>query len=238
MNIFFFSLLLLTFSALQGITHKQPITNYEQELINHVKTSIAFANKGYAHCSKEVFTIEDWTSNKVQRLLNNLCSLYDATFLEIGVWQGATFNAAVNNNQHKLKHAFALDNWSEFDGPIKIFKQNCKTHLDDSNYTVLEGDIFRVNLQTTFKDPVTIYFYDGDHSEVAQEQAFTYYNSILAPVFIVIIDDWNWEQTQKGTLRAFKKLGYTILYEQILPARYNGDKELWWNGVYVAVIRK
>jgi hypothetical protein len=68
--------------------------------------------------------------------------------------------------------------------------------------------------------------------------AFVYYNDVLDDVFIGVIDDWNIEAVREGTFAAFAKLKYEVLYEQALPARYNGDKDQWWNGYYVAVIPK
>ena len=85
---------------------------------------------------------------------------------------------------------------------------------------------------------INIYFYDGGHSQEQQKLAFTYYNSIFEDTFIAIVDDYNCDKVQKGTQEAFQELGYTILFEEYLPALYNGDKDNWWNGIYVAVISK
>lgn len=229
--------MVLSVLCIQQVVQGQ-LTDHEQDLINHLKTSIKKAYNNEGRCTEEALAIEGWTSKKVQRLLNNLCSFPNTSYLEIGVWQGATFVAALNNNQNTLKQAIGIDNWTKFGGPVETFKQNCKRNLSDGSYTLHEGDSFQVNLQDVFKEPITVYFYDGDHAEQSQELAFTYYNSVFAPTFIAVVDDWNYLHVQKGTLNAFKKLGYTILYEQILPAHYNGDKNLWWNGIYVAVIRK
>lgn len=54
------------------------------------------------------------------------------------------------------------------------------------------------------------YLYDGDHSEVAQHDAYTYYDAVLEPVFITVVDDWNWVEVQQGTYRAFQELGYKV----------------------------
>lgn len=214
------------------------LAHQEQNFINHLKISIKNAYNGKAQCSEDVLAIEGWTSNKVRRLLNNLCSFPDTSYLEISIRQGATFIAALNNNQNTIRQAIGIDNWEKFGGSFEAFKQNCKRNLPDGNYALHEGDSFQLNLQETFNEPVTVYFYDGDHSEQSLALAFTYFNAVFAPVFIAVVDDWNWECVQNGILPTFKKLGYTILYEQILPAHYNGDTDLWWNGVYVAVIRK
>jgi len=52
------------------------------------------------------------------------------------------------------------------------------------------------------------------------------------------VDDWNWVRVRKGTFAAFRKLGYQILFERALPGERPLDDENWWNGLYVAVIRR
>ena len=53
-----------------------------------------------------------------------------------------------------------------------------------------------------------------------------------------MIDDWNRSNVREGTKAAFEKLNYQILFEKVLPSRFENDPETWWNGLYVAVIRK
>ena len=91
---------------------------------------------------------------------------------------------------------------------------------------------------STFKKPVNVYFYDGGHTATTQEKAFTYFNPILDDLFIAVVDDWNWDCVVEGTFMAFDKLRYEVLFDIALPANGNGDLENWWNGLYVAVIRK
>ena len=177
------------------------------------------------------------TSHKVKHFLNNLCSLHGTTYLEIGVWKGATFTAALYGNQNSIKQAVAIDNWSEFGGPAQDFKNNCAAFLSDISYQFYEHDSFTINKNNLVNLPIDIYLYDGYHSEIAQEKAFTYYDSLFASTFIAIVDDWNESSTKSGTRKAFAKLGYTILYERELHGTHH-DPNLWWNGVYVAVIRR
>lgn len=99
-------------------------------------------------------------------------------------------------------------------------------------------DCFDVDPESFVFEEVNIYFYDGGHARQDQANAFLYYNNILDDVFIAIVDDWNWDDVRNGTFDAFKELGYQILYEVSLPSDGNGDISKWWNGLYVAVIRK
>ena len=210
-----------------------------QVLIDHVKKSIHNAALANSKINNDVLDIEGYTSPKIKHFLNNICSLIGASYLEIGVFRGSTFISALYNNTENLKQATAIDNWSEFGGPRQSFFNNVQKFLPQNSFIFYDVDCFQFNIQQAFQNPVDIYFYDGNHASRSQELAFTFYNNILANTFIAIIDDWAWATVQEGTRSAFKKLNYNILYEQELLSRPEGsDKELWWNGLYVAVISK
>lgn len=210
----------------------------EKSLINHVKNSIAHAQKGISKLNYNALSLEGMSSPKVRHLLNNLCSLPDASYLEIGVWKGSTLIAALLGNTITLSDAIAIDNWSEFQGPHNIFKANVSRFLPENSVRFYDQDCFAIDLTKSFNKPINIYFYDGNHTAESQRLAFTYYNDIFADVFIAIVDDWNHEPARIGTRQAFEELKYTVLFEEILPANYNGDTQNWWNGLYVAVIKR
>lgn len=216
----------------------ESLTQNEEALIAHVELCVLKAEKGLSNLNTDVLKIEGMSSSKVRHFLNNVCSMPGSSYLEIGCWKGSTFVAALYQNSKALVQAIGIDNWSEFGGPKAEFFRNCSSFLSPNSYEVYEKNCFDFSMQSIFKEPVNIYFYDGNHSALSQELAFSYYNSILDDVFIAIVDDWNWFEVQLGTKKAFKELEYTVLYEKVMPARWNGDSENWWNGLYIAVIRK
>ncbi len=216
-------------------------TNYDfltndQFLLYHVKNCITKTNEHTSKLTKEVLSINGMSSSKVRHFLNNVCSLEGAQYLEIGVYKGSTFIAGLYKNNN-LIDPIAIDNWSEFGGK-DVFKQYTNKFLSGNAFRVIDQNAFSINVHQLFYRPVNIYFYDGNHSYEAQYKAFTHYDKVFADTFIAIVDDWNWDQVRNGTRDAFKELGYTILFEEVLPAPYNGDKDNWWNGLYVAVIKK
>lgn len=235
-HVYFLTLVSLSFGAAIGM--EQQCSLREQQLIEHAKWGISQAENGRSKLSSATLAVPGMTSHKVKHLLNNLCTLPQTSYLEIGVWKGATFTAALSGNKDTIQQAAAIDNWSKFEGPEQEFKNNCRAHISDIPYQFYSEESFTIDPKKLFDKSVDIYFYDGDHSELSQERAFTYYDSILASSFIAIVDDWCWSEVKSGTRKAFEKLGYTVLFEQELPARFNGDTELWWNGIYVAVIRR
>lgn len=224
----------LYFSCVEISTHTYDV----QTLINHVKQSVENANRGTSKLIKDIFNIQGFSSAKVRHFLNNVCSLSHTRYLEIGTWKGSTFVSALYGNGQAVEEAVGIDNWALFGGPSEEFRANCQQFLINNVYSFYDHDCFTIDTTKLFKQPVTIYFYDGEHYAIDQEKAFTYYDSIFDDVFIALVDDWNWQMVQEGTRTAFKKLNYTILYEVALPASYAGDLNNWWNGLYVAVIQK
>ena len=57
------------------------------------------------------------------------------------------------------------------------------------------------------------------HTVEDHRRAFTHIKSLLAPLFIVVIDDWNQEQAKGGSREAFLELGWTVVYETELPEK-------------------
>ena len=211
---------------------------HEKELIEHVKKSIENSERGISKLTKEILDLEGMSSKKFRFFLNNLCSTPKINYLEIGCWKGSTFISALFGNKENLQRGVAVDNWSKYGGPREEFYWNSKKFLTDYPIIIISDDCFNINLSKFSPSSVNVYFYDGEHSAQSQEKAFTYFNPIFDELFIAIIDDWNWEYVREGTQKAFDQLNYSPIFEVALPSRWNGDKEHWWNGSYVAIMRK
>ena len=211
-----------------------PLSQKEMAMVGHVKNSIEHAWVGISQILESTQRqIEGMSSTKIRHLLSNLCLFPHTRYLEIGTWKGSTFIAALCNNQATIEYAIGIDNWSE--GGREDFERNCQEFLpkEHYNYEFYSENCFAINPVTTIKAPINVYFYSGDNSAISQERAFTYYNDILDDVFIVVVDRWSFESTREGVATAFNKLNYQILFEADLPA----NKVLWWDGLYIAVIR-
>jgi hypothetical protein len=239
MKIKAFCVFLLTFSRSVIFSENfVPLTEREKAMISHVETCITRGENLHSKLSDEIIKLEGMSSPKVRHFLNNLCTMTDVSYLEIGCWKGSTFVASMFENHANILSAVAIDDWSDFGGPKEEFLDNCSKFLGANRYAFYEKNCFAFDIKPIFERPVNIYFYDGAHTESAQELAFTYYDSVLDDVFVAVVDDWNHPPTVTGTRNAFQKLGYQILFERILPANWNGDTTNWWNGLYVSVIRK
>jgi hypothetical protein len=205
-------------------------------IVEHVEWSIREAEALRSHLEPDVLALEGMSSPRVRHVLNNLVSPPGSRYLEVGVWKGSTFIAAIQHN--RVERAVAVDNWSQFQGPREDFHRNVAALLGaNPAVRVLEADIFALE-PAKLGGPFNVYLYDGAHDQLSQERAFTHVDPALERAFVAVVDDWNEKPVRHGTLKAFADLGYEILFQRALPARGNGDTEQWWNGLFVAVVRK
>lgn len=204
------------------------------DLVKHLKDSIDNAIDSKSKLTDNVLQIYGMSSNRNRHLLNNLVNIKGVNYLEIGVYWGSTFVSALYGN--KYNHAYAIDNWSQFDGAPDMFKKNC-TDFELQNYTLFEEDCFGVNIKK-IKHKIGVYLYDGEHTEEASAQALTYYYDVFADEFILIVDDFDWYTVEDGTKRGIKECNLSVVHEEHLKAEFTNDWQTWWNGLYVAVLRK
>jgi hypothetical protein len=231
--------LLFTIALKAGLTDNLHASNADiQTLINHVEQCITNAELGISKINSDILGISGMSSAKVRHFLNNLCSMPGTTYLEIGCWHGSTFVSALYGNSNSVISAVGIDNWTEFDGPKESFKRNIDRFLSDIPLKFIESDCFKIRKSKIFDHPINIYFYDGNHREISQEMAFTFFHNVLDTVFIAVVDDWNLQEVQRGTRSAFRKKGYKIIHERELFTPQNCDDSSWWNGLYIAVIQK
>lgn len=202
-------------------------------LVEHVKQSIARAEQNQSKLTANAINVPSFTSLKIRHLLNNLGSMMGLHYLEIGVHKGGTFVAA--NFQNALESSMAVDNWSEFaqgGESRRQFLDNASRLLPAGSYDFLEVDCFTMT-SVHLKAPVNFYLYDGNHSYEAQKQALTYFKSMLADQFILVVDDHDWPDVKRGTNDGINEAGLKRLYEAELPGAQG-----WWNGLYVGVLSK
>ena len=211
-----------------------------------IKKAVDNANAGVSKLPREVLDLEGMSSNRIRHLLNNIISLQgnSARYLEVGVWKGSTTISALYNNT--LEYHTCIDNFTQFNGPRIEFQKNCRIHLSYENrVNFLDCDCFEINPADFNIKDINTYLYDGEHSAASQYRGITHYYESLANEFILIVDDFNWEEVQRGTRDAIRDKNIKVQYEVHLPAypvttqgqwgpEIAGDKINWWNGYYVA----
>jgi hypothetical protein len=203
---------------------------------NLVKRAWVAVTLGWLENSKltqEIMDIDGMSSPKVRHFLNHVTAFPECRYLEIGCWKGSTLISALYGNP---AHHWAVDNWSQFDGPRDQLVANFKKFIG-SDPNLIDRDAFSLDPVAAGITGVNVYFYDGDHSDVSHRKAITHYLPSMANEFILIVDDWSVESRQIETRDAIAETGLKILAEHTLPG-VNNSRKLWWCGLWVAVLQK
>jgi len=222
--------------------HNSSNSELSEEFIKRIDDSFRYANNKESKINDNILDIEGMSGVKSRHFFNNICSYDDTRYLEIGSFHGSTFSSALYNNNIK---AVSIDNWSEFGDqrPKEHFLKNLEKYKGSSDVNFIEKDCWDVDINEL--PNFNVYFYDGHHSEESQFKALDLYRDCLDDQFILIVDDWNWENVRKGTYRGISKNNMKIIYQHEL---YTNDKNehatlsfkysMWHNGLVALVIQK
>lgn len=208
-----------------------------QDLINHVKKSFDSSEKQESKINQNILNIDGMSGVKTRHLYNNICSLTNANYLEVGSWKGSSFISAMYKNNI---NGIAIDNWSEFGGPRVEFLNNCNKYINDQNYKIIEKDCFNLNKNdiNNFYEYADIYLYDGIHNYESHKNAITYMLPFLSKYFILLVDDWSLDSVnvKSGSLDGFIESKLIIHYKlEIEDDQTKGGIQGYWNGCGVFV---
>ena len=189
-------------------------------------------------------TIESLTSNITKHFLNNICSLPDTVYLELGCYAGGTFYSALQNNNAK---GYAVDNYKQPTYPNRDdlnFKgyQNPKAVMIEPpwypderyDYKLIEDDISNI----TLPEQVNVIFYDADHDPQAQYINLKHVYQYCKDEFILIIDDANMPNVIESVDEFIRIKKLDVLYERKLLTNKPEDESSWWNGLYILLLKK
>lgn len=210
-------------------------------LVAHVAWSIQQADQLKSRLPESTFAVQGMTSPRVRHLLTNLCSAPGTKYLEVGCWLGALHVSAQAGNE--VESAVAVDDFSQFNqygSARETFIANCRTHLGHDP-RLIDGDFRPINfeeLSMVRNGPFNVYLYDAAHDPQSQHDGIVCAWPALASRFILLVDDANLPGVLDATREALKQCGAKIDRHWLLPAKFNGDVDRWWNGLAVAVITK
>ncbi len=212
------------------------------ELIAHVDDSIAKALRHESGIDESVLTLTGFSTGVMRRLMNNLCRLPkdDPAYLEIGLYAGATFCAAINNNP-KLT-AIGIEDFSQPFGRKNIreeLENNIARYRHDAcDVTIIDADCFVVSVPE--QQVLDIFFYDGEHSVESQSKALPHFLDAMAPLFLFVIDDTNWKTVQDGTRAGFDALAGKVAINKtwVLTGAKAQDDPIWHNGMHLYACSK
>ena len=193
-----------------------------------------------------VLNLDGLSGSKYRHMINNLITLIkNPRYLEIGSWLGSTACAASIGNKLCIT---CIDDWSQtFDyikNPEIIFNKNIKKALNQEiQFKLLNSNFREVNYKELGR--YNIYFFDGPHHEKDHYDSLKFVHTALEKKFILIVDDWNWDQVRLGTNKAIKDLNFKIIAHLEIMTTQNsssafvtGKNSEWHNGYCFFVIEK
>lgn len=208
------------------------------DLVKHVSQSILDSG-----IPKLKLNIPGLTSIRVQTLLNSIAQGV-GSYLEIGTYLGATACAVMENNNLNV---YLVDNWMEKTQPSNadynipeaskdMCLENIEKYRNNCMVTLFDCDMFDAPIDL-MHNQVQMFFYDGPHDEQSTFGAVQYYWSCFTNEAVLIFDDANWQGVVQGAERGILDMGGKITYKKIILNSEENFNE-WWNGLYIAVIKK
>lgn len=205
--------------------------------IEKIETFFENAENGISKINEGIKQIEGMSGIKTRHFYNNLLSLDNSRYLEIGTWKGSSVCSAMYGNTSKV---LCIDNWSEFGGPKSEFLTNFEKYKGENDSSFIESDCFNIDVSSIGK--FNIYTYDGNHTYESHYKSLTYFIDCLDDEFILIVDDWNWDVVRNATYDSIKHLKLEVLWNKEIKLTDDNsttyDKEGWWNGISVFILKK
>tara|TARA_Y100000590_G_scaffold288146_1_gene324418 strand:+ start:126 stop:836 length:711 start_codon:yes stop_codon:yes gene_type:complete len=215
-------------------------------LIKHVEKCLNLTDEYKSKVTPEILNMDGMTGKKTRHFYNNICSIKEARYLEIGTWKGSSLCSAMCNNKMTC---VAIDNWSEFGGPKNTFLENFNKFKGENNATFIEKNCWNIDVSKLEK--FNIFMYDGNHNETSHFRALNHYLPCLDDEFIYLVDDWNWPNVRDGTNKSIKDNKCEILYQKEIltndevhpgwgkgPGERAGKDGDWHNGISIFVLKK
>ena len=214
---------------------------YFEKYKNHIEKSLDNALNNKSKISNDILNIEGMTGTMTRHFYNNLCSMQDCRYLEVGCFKGSSTCSAMFKNTIS---SVSIDNWSELGGPKKEFDKNFKKFIGLNDSKLIESDFLSIDLKKLNK--YNIYLYDGPHDYEYHEKSLAYYKDVLDEIFIFIVDDWNWKHVRRATYKSIVNNNLQILWEKEIRTSYDNstkcsgekNKDTWWNGIYIVILHK
>lgn len=206
-------------------------------MINKLELFFENAENGISNIDENLKSMDGMSGTKTRHFYNNLLTIEGSRYLEIGTWKGSSVCSAMCCNSGLV---VCVDNWSEFGGPKSEFLENFERYKGNNDAKYIESDCFQLDVSTIGK--FNIYMYDGNHTYDSHYKSLSYFIDAMDDEFILIVDDWNWDDVQRATIDSIKDLNLNVLWNKEIKLNNEGttthDKDGWWNGISVFLIKK
>ena len=210
--------------------------------IEHIEKSIADAVAGKSNLTPELLSIRGFSTPTIRMLFNNLCNTgKPITYLEIGLFCGASFCASFNENCTSVGVEDHSQDFSEgFDKVKQELKDNVEAFSGRGNdVKVHYADCF--NMDKSVLPKIDIYSFDGFHSFDTQYKALPEFLDYMKDKFVFLCDDYSWGYVKEGTDKAMYDLtlsGKIKIEAKWVLGEGCHNHPIWHNSVAVYLINK
>jgi hypothetical protein len=189
------------------------------------------------------------SGKKVKHAINNICSIKDnLTYLELGVYRGATLIAANFRNtittyavddftiDQKEANPFNENSWSNprFATEELIARYRSSDKLSNL-ITVIKEEATKVDLKNIPKK-IDVLHYDLDEHHANLESVLRHYIPVLDKHTVLMVSNWN----SKGVRNAYSRFSKTPGVEvELLNEKVSfttADSDNWYNGFSVSLV--
>lgn len=184
-----------------------------------------------------VMNMEGMSGRKYRTLINRLIeNTQDARYLEIGSWRGSTSCSAMDGNTVKVK---CIDSWLTDNYSKDAFLANVeRIKTPNIDFSYIQDDFVNVDYSAIGK--YNVYMFDGPHEKQDQYNGVALAQPALDDTYILIVDDYNAQQVQDGTVEALTALNQKVLASITILSHENPylSGSDWHNGYFIAVVKK
>lgn len=166
-------------------------------------------------------------------LLNLAASCLDEgeSYVEVGVFHGASLVAAMLGNEEK--HFVGVDSFDFRDGSLESVERNLE-RFGLRRPELLVGDVFEL-VRSGSLDHVRagVWYYDALHTYEAQLAGLRVAERVLVPGALMIVDDSDWEQVERAIADYLE--GQPRARRLLLVEGKDRGFPHWWEGMDVLV---
>ena len=201
--------------------------------------SVANAMWEKSKLDQATLAVEGFCTPVMRHLYNNLCAPDAFTYLEVGLWFGASFTAACCYNMGLT--AFGVESFAQpfhrTDVREKLMRNLEEVRVKTAKLTFIEQDCWTMD-KGLITRPVDLFLYDGEHSEESQFKALPHFLDCMADTFLFAVDDWNWPSVSKGTLAGLASLQGRVRVTNQWTWNTEQDDPKFHNGLALFLIQR
>ena len=231
-----------SFSASYTIIISSSIIFTFESCLNLIEISLKNAENNNSKITDELVNMNCEYVTKFKHFLNNLLSIENIWYLEIGEWNSTSVCSAMCNNKGNIvcieycceKSRDPLKSHENCMKNKDVFPTNLQKFKGENIFHLIEAEYYSIDISKLPK--INIFMYDGDKYCRNILNSLLYYYNCLSDTFIFCINTKNYKYINDNIQLAILRLKLKILYESDIV--FNSDDLSVCNNIYIAILQK